>query len=183
MSKLIRFGILGCSTVAKNSFIPALLKSKKTSLEFIGSRSEQKSRSYSKKFHCNSFGNYEDVLSNKNVDAVYISLPPALQEKWVILAARAKKHTICEKSASISYSSAKKMIDECKKNHVQIMESFSFLNHPQHTTVINYLKHNKIGIPFFLDAKFGFNLTNSAKNFRFVPVPFFVNLIDPLPDI
>ena len=166
MSQIIRFGILGCSNVAKNSFIPALLKSKKTNLEFIGSSSKQKQLTFSKKFHCKNFGNYEDVLSNNNVDAVYISLPPALQEKWVILAARAKKHTICEKSASISYSSAKKMIDECKKNHVQIMESFSFLNHPQHTTVINYLKHNKIGIPFFLDAKFGFNLTNSAKNFR-----------------
>ena len=166
MSKLIRFGILGCSTVAKNSFIPALLKSKKTSLEFIGSRSEQKSRSYSKKFHCNSFGNYEDVLSNKNVDAVYISLPPALQEKWVILAAKSKKHIICEKSTATSFISAKKMIGECKKNGVRIMEGFSFLYHPQHKMVLNYLKHNKIGIPFFLDAKFGFNLHKSAKNFR-----------------
>jgi predicted dehydrogenase len=166
MSKIIRFGILGCSNVAKNSFIPALLKSKKTSLEFIGSRSKQKQFSFSKKFHCKKFGTYEDVLSNNNVDIVYISLPPALQEKWVILAARSKKHIICEKSISISYTSAKKMIDECKKNNVRIMESFSFLYHPQHDVVINSLKHKKIGIPFFLDAKFGFTLTNSTKNFR-----------------
>ena len=32
--------------------------------------------------------------------------------------------------------------------------------------VMNYLKHNKIGFPFFLDAKFGFNLCKSDKNFR-----------------
>ena len=166
MPKIIRFGIIGCSNVAKNSFIPALLKSKKSNLEFVGSRSKQKRLSFSKKFHCNTFGNYEDVLANKNVDAVYISLPPALQEKWVILAAKAKKHIICEKSTSISYKSAKKMIDECKKRHVRIMESFSFLYHPQHLEVINHLKHDKIGIPFFLNAKFGFTLSNSAKNFR-----------------
>jgi predicted dehydrogenase len=165
LTKIIRFGIIGCSNVAKNSFIPALLKSKKSNLEFIGSSSNQKRLSFSKKFHCKTFGNYEDVLANKNVDAVYISLPPALQEKWVMLAAKAKKHIICEKSISISYKSTKKMIDECKKRRVRIMESFSFLYHPQHFKMMNFLKHNKIGVPFFLDAKFGFTL-NDSNNFR-----------------
>ncbi len=166
MSKVVRFGILGCSTVANNSFLPALLTSKKASLEFIGSRSEQRRKLYSKKFHCTSFGTYEDVLSDENVDAVYISLPPSLQEKWVILAAKSKKHVICEKSISTSLTSAKKMINECKKNNVRIMENFSFLYHPQHKMVMNYLKHNKIGLPSFLNAKFGFNLRTSNKNFR-----------------
>ncbi len=58
------------------------------------------------------------------------------------------------------------MINECKKNHVRLMEGFSFLYHPQHTLMIKNLKQNKIGIPHSLNAKFGFNLKKSTQNFR-----------------
>ncbi len=166
MGKAIRFGIIGCSNVAKNSFLPALLKSKKANLEFLGSRSVKKGFSFSKQFHCKNFGIYEDVLTNETVDVVYISLPPSLQEQWVIRAAKAGKHVICEKSVTTSYQSAKKMVDTCKKNHVHIMEGFSFLHHPQHSIIMKYLQHNKIGNYFSLHSKFGFNLDRSSTNFR-----------------
>lgn len=166
MNQAIGFGIIGCSNVAKTSFLPALLKSKKANLEFLGSRSEGKGLFFSKQFHCKNFGSYEEVLTNENVDVVYISLPPSLQEYWVIRAANAGKHIICEKSATTSYQSAKKMVNACKKNHTRIMEGFSFLYHPQHSTVMRYLKHNKIGNYFSLNAKFGFNLDRSSANFR-----------------
>ena len=53
------------------------------------------------------FGNYEEVLENSKIDAVYISLPIALHEKWVLKAAKFGKHILCEKSAAISKNSAK----------------------------------------------------------------------------
>ena len=70
MKHSVRFGIIGCSNVARNSFLPALVKSKKAHLEFLGSRSDEKQLSFSKQFHCKNFGIYEKVLENKTVDAV-----------------------------------------------------------------------------------------------------------------
>jgi len=166
MKHSVRFGIIGCSNVAQKSFLPALVKSKKTHLEFLGSRSEEKQLSFSKQFHCKNFGGYEKVLENENVDAVYISLPPSLQEQWIIRAANAGKHIICEKSATTSFQSAKKIINACKKNHVRIMEGFSFLYHPQHSSVMKYINQNKIGACSSLNAKFGFNLDKSPTDFR-----------------
>jgi predicted dehydrogenase len=166
MKHSIRFGIIGCSNVARNSFLPALVKSKKAHLEFLGSRSKGKGLSFSKQFHCKNFGSYEKVLENESVDAVYISLPPSLQEQWIIRAANAGKHIICEKSATTSFQSAKKMLNVCKKNHVRIMEGFSFLYHPQHFSVMKYLKQNKIGDYSSLNAKFSFNLDRSSADFR-----------------
>ena len=167
MTSKTNFGIIGCSSVAKKSFIPALLKTKHAVLESVGSRSISKSKSIAQKFHCKNFGNYDDVLENKKIDAVYISLPIAFQEKWIMKAAKAGKHILCEKSSTTSYHSAQKIVKECKKNSVRIMENFSFIFHPQQIKILQLVNSSKFGKTFSFSGKFGFNLNYSADNFRF----------------
>jgi len=165
--KKIKFGIIGCSSISKKTTIPSILKSKLSDLEIIGSRLEKKSKTFAKAFYCKKYGGYLDVLENPNVDAVYISLPISLQEKWVIKSAKAGKHIICEKSATTSYNSAKKMLKECKKNNVRLMEGFSFRFHPQHNKVLKIIKQKKIGKPFYFFGRYSFTLPISSNNFRF----------------
>ena len=167
MRSKVTFGILGCSSVAKNSFIPALLNSKHGSLEMLGSRSLLKSKKFAKKFHCKNYGNYDEILENKKIQSVYISLPVGLQEKWIIKAAKSGKHILCEKSSTTSLNSAKKIIDECKKNNVRIMENFSFLFHPQQKKVLELINSKKFGKVFSFYGKFGFTLNYTSENFRF----------------
>ena len=82
-------------------------------------------------------------------------------------AAKAGKHVLCEKSSTISYNSAQKIVKECKKNGVRIMENFSFIFHPQQTKILQLVNSNKFGKTFSFSGKFGFNLNYSADNFRF----------------
>ena len=51
MNKLnrLKFGIIGCSRIAKRSVIPAILKSEFAELEMIGSRTLEKAKEFSKK--------------------------------------------------------------------------------------------------------------------------------------
>ncbi|NDF36064.1 MAG: gfo/Idh/MocA family oxidoreductase, partial [Nitrosopumilaceae archaeon] len=114
MIKKLRFGVIGCSRIASSSTVPAILESQFASLEHVGSRDKNKAESFAKKFHCEKFGSYQDVLSDNSVDAVYISLPIGLHEEWVIKAAKAGKHILCEKSSTISYKSAQKMVQICQ---------------------------------------------------------------------
>ena len=109
MSDKIRIGIIGCSTIAKNSTLPAILKSNNTKLEHIGSRSNNKAQEFSKMFDCKKFGTYSDVINDENVDAVYISTPVGNHEEWVLKSAKAGKHILCEKSSTTSFNSAKKI--------------------------------------------------------------------------
>ena len=71
----IRFGIIGCSRIAKRSVIPAILKSEFAELKMIGSRTVDKAKEFSKEFNCQDYGTYEDVISEDSVDVVYISTP------------------------------------------------------------------------------------------------------------
>jgi len=167
MKSKIKFGIIGCSSIAKKSTIPAIITNKNSIVEMIGSRSITKAEKFAKEFDCNKFGNYEDVLKNENIDAVYISLPTSMHEKWAIKAAKAGKHILCEKSLTLSYASSKKIVKECKNNNVKIRENFVFKFHPQHKKILDIITKNKIGTVHSFSAKYGFNSLFSNKNFRF----------------
>ena len=152
----VRFGIIGCSRIARHSVIPAIIKSEFSKLEFIGSRSIEKAKEFSKEFNCKKFGLYEDVLSDKNIDAVYISTPIGTHEEWSVKAALEGKHVYCEKSSSTSFESAKNMIECSKQNNVRIMEGFMFKFHSQHKKVKELIDKNRIGDLISFDGKFGF---------------------------
>ena len=167
MRKSLRFGIIGCSSIAERITIPSIVESKFSRLENIGSRSTIKAKKFSEKFNSESYGNYENVLNDKNTDAVYISLPIGLQEKWIIKAANAQKHILCEKSISTSLKSIKKIISVCKKNDVSVMEGFSYRFHPQQKEVERILNQKKIGEIRNFSSYFLLPILPSVNNFRF----------------
>lgn len=155
MPNKIRFGIIGCSRIAEGSTIPAIVNSKFSELKIIGSRSKEKAEKFAKKFNCKEFGSYEDVLENKDVDAVYISLPVGLHEEWTVKAAQAGKHILCEKSLTTSYRSAYKMVESCKKNNVRLMEGLMFRFHPQHKKVLEFVRNGSLGKIFLFNGQYG----------------------------
>jgi predicted dehydrogenase len=149
-------GVIGCSTIAKNSTIPAILNCNNVKLEHIGSRSKDKAFEFSKIFNCKKYGTYEDVLNDKDVDIVYISTPVGNHEEWVLKSAEAGKHILCEKSSTISFDSAKKMIKACKENNVRLMEAFMFRFHPSHQKVKELINNQTLGKIFSFSSKYGF---------------------------
>jgi len=152
----IKFGIIGCSRIAKRSVIPALIKSEFAEIEIIGSRSIDKAKTFSNEFDCKKYGTYEDVISDDSIDVIYISTPIGTHEEWTIKAASAGKHILCEKSSTTSFESAKKMVRHCKQNDVRIMEGFVFRFHPQHQKVKELINNNKIGNLVSFNGSFGF---------------------------
>jgi predicted dehydrogenase len=156
MNDRIKIGIIGCSTIAKNSTIPAILKSNYSKLEYIGSRFDEKAKKYADEFNCKKFGSYQDILNDNEVDAVYISTPVGNHEEWVLKSAKAGKHILCEKSSTNSYDSAKKMIQVCKENNVRLMEGFMFRFHPSHGKVNELLNNDTIGKVFSFSGRYGF---------------------------
>jgi predicted dehydrogenase len=71
---------------------------------------------------------YEGLLGRDDVDAVYIPLPTALRHPWVIRAAEAGKHVLCEKPIACSEREAREMVDACAANGVQFMDGVMFMH-------------------------------------------------------
>jgi len=79
----LKFGIIGCSRIARKSVIPAILKSEFAELEIIGSRTVEKSKEFSSEFNCKKNGTYDDVIFDDSINAVYISTPLELMQNWL----------------------------------------------------------------------------------------------------
>jgi predicted dehydrogenase len=71
-------------------------------------------------------GSYEELLSRDDVDAVYIPLPTGIRKQWVVAAARAGKHVLCEKPAAINEEEVQEMVDACSDAGVQFMDGVMF---------------------------------------------------------
>tara|TARA_B100000029_G_scaffold133373_1_gene127426 strand:- start:1995 stop:3029 length:1035 start_codon:yes stop_codon:yes gene_type:complete len=152
----LKFGVIGCSRIAKRSVIPAIIKSEFAELEIIGSRSIDKAKEFANEFNCEKFGTYEDVISNNSVDVVYISTPIGTHAELSNKAIEAGKHVYVEKSSTCDLEYAKEMVEFAKQNNVRLMEGFMFRFHSQHQKVQELIKENRIGEIISFNGSFGF---------------------------
>lgn len=156
----INWGILGYARIAKNHVIPAILKSNNSILYAIASSNPEKLKECQKSYEdIKTYNDYESLLDDPNIHAVYIPLPNGLHKEWVIKAARKGKHVLCEKPISLSSSECIEMIEECKKNNVKLMEAFMYRYTTRTKKVIELVKSNVIGEIKHIYSTFSFLLS------------------------
>jgi predicted dehydrogenase len=90
-------------------------------------------------------GSYEALLSDPDVDAVYIPLPNHLHAEWTIAAARAGKHVLCEKPLALTTKDARRMVDACNEEGVRLMEAFMYRLHPSWVAARELVSSGRIG--------------------------------------
>lgn len=163
MSK-IRFAVIGCSRVALKGVLPALSDSELADFVMAGSRDPEKAKQVAEQFNAAAWGIHDEVMQNKDIDAVYVSVPHALHEELVIRALEAGKHVICEKPSTISYASAKRMVQAAQRNGVRLIEGLMFRYHPQNVRVREMIKAGALGELLRFDGCFGFAMPDKESN-------------------
>jgi dTDP-3,4-didehydro-2,6-dideoxy-alpha-D-glucose 3-reductase len=142
----IKIGVLGCANIAQRSVIPAI-KSLDHLFELVAvaSRTHEKAEKFAKEFNCEAIIGYNNLINNKNIDALYIPLPTGLHKEWVNKALLADKHVYVEKSIASAYLDAEEMVANAKSKGLALMEGFMFQYHGQHKIVFDLLKQDTIG--------------------------------------
>ncbi len=142
----IRWGIIGCGSIATHAIAPAINWSPLAELSAVASRTEEsairEARETGAKRH---FASYDELLADDDIEAVYIGLPNGLHREWTIKAAQAGKHVLCEKSMALSSTDVRAMIEAAERANVRLMEGFMFRHHPQWDVVRGAIKEGKLG--------------------------------------
>jgi predicted dehydrogenase len=131
----LRWGILGTANIARKNWL-AIRNSGNGTVTAVASRSGDRAREFIRECQtrapmgalpvaCNS---YESLLARPDVDAVYIPLPTGLRKEWVIRAANAGKHVVCEKPCGTSAAEVREMTAACQRNRVQFMDGVMFMH-------------------------------------------------------
>ena len=164
--KKIKWGVAGCGHFAENSFLPAVLISRRGKVTSIFSSNKQRAEKLANKFSIsNYYSDYKNFLSS-DIDAVYISSANINHYDQAIMAANAGKHILCEKPISITSEQAKEMIDTCKKNNVQLSVNYVMRYHPLILKAKEMIDSRMIGMLTSINISFNINLPPS-DNFRY----------------
>jgi len=155
MSKL-RWGIIGTGAIA-HKFARGVLRSETGDIVAVASRTEEKAREFARLYQVpQAHGSYDALLADPGVDIVYIATPHPHHREWVIRAAQAKKHILCEKPLGIHYDEAVEMLQAVWENSVFFMEAYMYRCHPQTARVLELLRAGAIGDVRTITARFGF---------------------------
>src|ERR1700690_3868392 len=148
--KKLRFGILSTAGIARKNWL-AISSSGNCVVTAVASRDPERSRRFIADGQARApfenppapLGSYEELLASKNVDAVYIPLPTGRRKEWVLRAAAAGKHILCEKPCAVSVATLHEMISACRESRVQFMDGVMFMHSPRLARVREILDDNK----------------------------------------
>ena len=125
----VRWGFIGAGSIAKLALYPALLNSKEGEIYAVGSKDLDRGKSLSPSGLV--YTDYDQLLADPKVEAIYISLPNSLHIPWSIKAMRAGKHVLCEKPAAMDVAELKEAIAVSKETGVIFMEASWNRWHPR----------------------------------------------------
>ncbi|MBP1931348.1 Gfo/Idh/MocA family protein [Ammoniphilus resinae] len=166
--KKLRWGVLGCANIAIKSVIPAIQQSETGYVLGIASRNLEKAQETADHFQIERvYSDYQALLQDPEIDAVYIPLPNHLHYEWTIKAAQYKKHVLCEKPLSLNLKEAKEMLIASQQNRVYLAEAFMYAYHPRYTKIKEIINSGDIGEIRGIHGTFTFNNASDVNNVRF----------------
>jgi predicted dehydrogenase len=142
----VRWGVLGAASIAVQRMIPAIRSAPSAAMHALASRDERKARALAMELGATrSYGSYEQLLADPDVDAVYIPLPNQLHFEWSLRALEAGKHVLCEKPLCLASREVERLCEARCRAGRHIEEAFGYRNHAQWTKVRDLIAHGAIG--------------------------------------
>jgi predicted dehydrogenase len=165
----IRWGILGCGRIARK-FASDLTLVEGAKLSAVAARRMEDARAFAKEFPAQHVhGSYEDLVSNPEVDVIYIATPHALHHEHTLLCLNHQKAALCEKAFALNLRQAKEMVAVSRKRKVFLMEALWSKFLPQYQKLKELIAAGELG-----------EIKNILVNFGFIPQePAPARLYDP----
>ncbi len=137
----MKFGILGEAKIAREYLVPAILQAGHE-VTHIGRRNPGK-ETLPDIYQDVIETDYESLLSEPSIDAIYIPLPNHLHVPYSIAALKSGKHVLCEKPVALTLEELSQLESVANENSSYFYEAFMIRSHPQW----HWLQNLDIGDP------------------------------------
>lgn len=165
--KKLNWGIAGCGKFAENTVTPNLINVKTGKISSVFSQDLERAKYIANKFAIkNSYDSYEDFL-NSDINAVYIASKNSDHYSYIIKAAEAGKHILCEKPLVLTSEEANKVKEICEANGVILTVNYPYRFHPIVQKAQEIIANNMLGKIISISADFKINYPPN-ENYRFV---------------
>ena len=163
--KQTRWGLIGAGWIATKTIAPAMHTSAETIVQAVASRDLKRAKLLNP---VSIHENYDELINNPLVDAVYISLPNHLHCEWTVKALKAGKHVLCEKPFAMNLAEVELMVKTARECDRLLVEAVWSRWHPRMIRMIDYIKSGNIGELISIDSSFTFPASIEG-NYRLSP--------------
>ncbi|MBN1499342.1 MAG: Gfo/Idh/MocA family oxidoreductase [Spirochaetes bacterium] len=154
MNERIKFGIISTGWIA-GIFAEAINEVENAEKTAVASRTAAKAEKFAEKFGFKkSYGSYDDLFTDNEIDAVYIATPHSEHASIAIAALNAGKHVLCEKAVTVNSLEAEKIVSLAAEKNLFFMEAMWIRFLPAIVELRKYLSDGIIGDVRFLNSHF-----------------------------
>lgn len=160
--------LVGLGYYSKNLLAPALQQTTNCRLAGIVTGTPAKAEEWTKKYNIPQanvydYKNFDRIIDNKDIDVVYVVLPNSMHREFVVRAAQAGKHVICEKPMAITPGDCQAMIDACKKADRQLAIGYRLHYEPFTQEVMRLGQQKVFGPVRFVEASDAFKIGDPTQ--------------------
>lgn len=161
---MVNWGVLGTAGIAKGCTIPGMQMADNCNLYAIAGRNIDKANQFKDEFGFEkAYGDFDELLADPSVEAVYIPLPNEMHYEWVMKTIEAGKNVLCEKPLVPTAKQAEELYAAAEAKGVVLMEAFAYLHTPYIAALKAELDNGTIGDVCYIESAFltsGYNLSN-----------------------
>jgi predicted dehydrogenase len=152
----VSWGILGTGRIG-HEFATGLRDTPDAETLAVGSRTEDSAREFAASFGIlRHYGSYAELVSDPDVDVVYVATPHPFHAENVTLCLEAGKHVLCEKPMTVNAAQAERLIGLAQDKGLFLMEGMWTRFFPLMERVRHLISSGAIGEPRLLHVDFGF---------------------------
>ncbi|MEZ0089294.1 Gfo/Idh/MocA family protein [Streptacidiphilus sp. EB129] len=171
----LRIGLLGAARIAPSALVRPAAKVPEAVVTAVAARDPERARRFAAKHGIPTVhAGYQELLDDKDVDAVYNPLPNALHARWTLSALAAGKHVLCEKPFTSNAAEARTVADAANASGLVVMEAFHYRYHPMAARMREIMDSGELGtvrsvetsmcfpLPVFGDIRYSYPLGGGA---------------------
>src|SRR6188768_1306088 len=144
----IRWGIIGCGDVTEVKSGPAFNKVPNSELIAVMRRDADKAKDYASRHKVPKWYNDADkLISDPDINAIYIATPPSSHEEYTLAAIAAGKPVYVEKPMANNYAAALNMAHAAKATNIKLTVAHYRRQQPFFLYIQQLLMDNAIGQP------------------------------------
>jgi predicted dehydrogenase len=157
----VSWGFLSTANI-NDKLLAGAAESDRVDVVAVASRDAARAEAYARERGIErAYGSYEELLTDPDVEAVYISLPNSLHVEWSIRALEAGKHVLCEKPMSRRTEDVERAFEVAGQADRLLMEAFMYRHNPQTSKLVELVTTGAIGRLRLVRTAFSFPLTDS----------------------
>lgn len=151
----LRWGVLAPGGIATD-WVATMHSNTDQRVVAVASRSSERAADFAKKNGIQrSYGSYEQLIADAEVDIVYIAAPNIFHRPLALLAIAAGKHVLIEKPLGVDAAEAREIADAARAARVFAMEAMWTRFLPQTTVIAQLLSEGELGEVAVVSADFG----------------------------